>query len=206
MASPILSFRHLPLISILFLLPLLPLIVTQQIGSFFTVIYLNGAALSPSQISCSRLGQPSYCCASGQACAWDNAGQLACCAQGMTCTGTAAAAGQYQQPAVQTKTVYNTWHNDCGCEKTTTAEVNVAPAVVPVTKTVQQAVPTVTTTPVAADANCPHGYTTVTEVNVGQPTRVVGCTVIINRGARWTMGGKRSFGLPALVILLGLVI
>lgn len=210
MASPILSFRHLSHISILLLLPLLPSVVTQQIGSFFTVIYLNGAALSPSQISCSGLGQPSYCCASGQSCAWDNAGQLACCAQGMTCTGTAAAAGQYQQPAVQTKTVYNTWHNDCGCEKTTTAEVNVAPAVVPVTKTVQQqAVPTVTTTtttPVAANANCPRGYTTITEVNVGQPTRVVGCYVIINRGARWTTGGKRNLGLLALVILLGLAI
>lgn len=209
-----LLFRHLPHIAIL-LLPLLPSVVTQQIGSFFTVVYLNGAALSPSQISCSDMGQPSYCCASGQSCAWDNAGQLACCAQGMTCTGTAAAAGQYQQPAVQTKTVYNTWHNDCGCEETTTAKVNVAPAVVPVTKTVQQhAIPTVTTTttPVAAavatpaNANCPGGYTTVTEANVGQPTRVVGCYVIINRGARWTTGGKSSISLLALAILLGLAI
>ena len=209
MVSPTLSFRHLPHIASLLLLPLLPLVVTQQIGSFFTVIYLNGAAISPSQISCSGIGQPSYCCASGQSCAWDNAGQLACCAQGMTCTGTAAAAGQYQQPAVQTRTVYKTWRNDCGCEETTTAEVNVAAAVVLVTKTVQQhAVPTVTTTttPVAANANCPGGYTTVTEVNVGQPTRVVGCYVIINGGARWTMGSQSSIGLLALATLLGLAI
>ena len=207
--------RSLSSISILTLLSLLPLVGTQQIGSFFTVIYLNGAALSPSQISCSGIGQPSYCCASGQSCAWDNAGQLACCAQGMTCTGNVAAAGQYQQPVAQTKTVYKSHYNDYGCEKTTTVDVNVAPAVVPVTKTIQQQpIPTVTTTttPVGAavvtdaNANCAGGYTTVTEANVGQPTRIVGCYVIIDSGARWTKAAKSKISLLALTILISLTI
>ncbi|KAL9628974.1 MAG: hypothetical protein Q9164_007077, partial [Protoblastenia rupestris] len=52
------------------------------------------------------MGQPGYCCASGQSCAWDDAGHVACCASGSTCSGSAyvgAAAGQggYEAQAQQ---------------------------------------------------------------------------------------------------------
>ena len=210
---------------ILVIIALLPFVYTQQIGSFNTVIYLNGAPLSPSQVSC---GQSGYCCASGQSCAWDDAGQPACCAIGNTCTGNAAAQGQYHQTqaVVQTQTVYETKQTDCGCETTTTTPVvNVAPAVVvplTTTATVQQyytpttttATPylytSTTTSPVAEAAtggNCAGGYTTVTEVNVGQPTRIVGCYVIIN-GAQSNRngGGVKSTLLVGLTSVIGLLI
>lgn len=176
---------------IVFFLYVLHFVRAQQAGSFNTVIYLNGAALSPSQVSCSGMGQSGYCCGNGQSCAWDNAGQLACCAVGMTCQGNVAAAGQYQQPqaVTQTTTLYKSQQSNCGCETTTTPNVIVAPAVVvpPTTTTtvVQYSAPTtspttsysytsIITTPVAVAAtggNCAGGYTTITEANVGQPTR-----------------------------------
>ena len=191
------------------------LISAQQYGSFFTVIYLNGAPISSSQVSCSEIGQPSYCCASGQSCAWDNSGQLACCPQGTTCSGSVAAAqGQYTQ---QTQTVYHTVpQNDCGCEETSsTTTVNVLP-VVSVTSTVTTSTSTpniqtitTTTTPVAGAAvvtanNCPNGYSTITEANVGAPTRVVNCYVIIDSSAERLSGGvfqRRTLMLVGLSIL-----
>ena len=196
----------------------------QQIGSFNTVIYLNGAALSPSQISCSG---NSYCCSSGQSCAWDDAGEPACCAW-PTCTGAAAAAGQYQQTqaVVQTQTVYESTTNDCGCETTTTPSVYVAPAVVvpqTSTTTIQQYyAPTgTTTTPylytstlttptavAATDGSCAGGYTTVTEVNVGQPTRIVGCYVIINGETKSKRSGwyERHTWLLGVASIAGLLL
>lgn len=190
------------------------LISAQQYGSFFTVIYLNGAPISSSQVSCSEMGQPSYCCASGQSCAWDNSGQLACCPQGTTCSGSVAAAqGQYTQQAVQqTQTVYQTVpQTDCGCEETSsTTTVNVLP-VVSITSTVTTSTSTpniqtttTTTAPVAGAAvvttnNCPNGYSTITEANVGAPTRVVGCYVIIDSSAEKLLGGM--FQRTALVLV-----
>ena len=198
---------------------LVSLISAQQYGSFFTVIYLNGAPISSSQVSCSEMGQPSYCCASGQACAWDNSGQLACCPHGTTCSGNVAAAqGQYTQQAVQqTQTVYQTVpQNDCGCEETSsTPTVKILP-VVPVTSTVTTSTlppntqtTTTTTTPVAGAAvvtanNCPNGYSTITEANVGAPTRVVGCYVIIDSSAERLSGGvfrRRALMVMGLSIL-----
>ena len=198
---------------------LVPLISAQQYGSFFTVIYLNGAPISSSQVSCSEMGQPSYCCASGQACAWDNSGQLACCPHGTTCSGNVAAAqGQYTQQVVQqTQTVYQTApQNDCGCEETSsTPAVNVLP-VVSVTSTLTTSTlpaniqtATITTTPVAGVAavtpnSCPNGYSTITEANVGAPTRVVGCYIIIDSSAERLSGGvfqRRALTLVALSIL-----
>ena len=228
MTSPRFRLRLRWVSHIVSVFSVLPSLYAQQIGSFNTVIYLNGAALSPSQISCSGMGQPEYCCGSGQSCAWDNAGQLACCAVGMTCTGNAAAAGQYQQSqaVTQTKTVYASKQNDCNCETTTTPNVNVAPAVVvplTTTTTVQQystpsttttspyVYTSTTTTPVAVAAtggNCANGYTTVTEANVGQPTRVVGCYVIIDSGAQSSKNGwyGRMTWLLGLTSVTGLLV
>lgn len=186
------------------------LVYAQQIGSFQTVIYLNGAPVSPSQVSCS--GEAGYCCSSGQACAWDDAGQPACCAHGITCGGSVA--GYYQQPAavVDTTTVYQ--QNGCNCEPTT--NVNVVPAAVPLTSTTTYYPPATTTpvyyttTPVVAAAagdGCNGRYTTITEVNVGQPTRQVGCTIIIN-GA-WSIKSReiaRTAGLVSIISILGLLL
>ena len=171
----------------------LPLVAAQQYyGSFFAPIFLNGAPISSSQVSCSGVGQPSYCCTSGHSCAWDNQGQLACCPQGTTCTGNvgAVAAGQYTQ---QTQVIQQ--QNDCNCETTTTPAPNVLP-VVPVatvtTPTYDTYLQTVTTTVAGAAAAatdaCPTGYSTVTQANVGQPTRTVGCYVIIDSGADKSRG------------------
>lgn len=185
----------------LYLVLLLPLVAAQQYyGSFFSPIYLNGAPISSSQVSCSGIGQPSYCCASGHSCAWDNQGQLACCPQGTTCSGNvgAAAAGQYTQ---QTQVVQQ---NSCNCEQTSiTPATNVLP-VVPVATVTTPTYPinlqTVTTTvagaAVAATNACPNGYSTVTQANVGQPTRTVGCYVIIDSGA------ERSRSLPTGTLFL----
>lgn len=176
---------------------LLPIVSAQQYGSFFSVTYLNGAPLSSNQVSCSGIGQPSYCCASGHSCAWDNSGQIACCPQGTTCTGNVGVvAGPYTQQAVQqTQITYQTVSTyDCGCTTSTTPAVNVLP-VVPVAGTVITStfptslqVSTTTTTTLVAGAAvvtnnaCPNGYSTVTNANVGAPTRVVGCFVIIDSG------------------------
>ena len=159
------------------------------------------------------MGQPGYCCASGQSCAWDDGGKVACCASGMSCQGTAyssgaysngagAGAGQYYTPSStwypqqQTTTVYQSQQcGNCNCPGCTTTYGNVVP-IVPVTAATvlttsyynpptstyyaqtTQAVAEVTT-----NAACPGGYTTVTEANVGAPTRTVGCTVIIDSRA-----------------------
>ena len=183
------TLRQIRLISLVLLLPIAS---AQQYGSFFSVTYLNGAPLSLNQVSCSGVGQPSYCCASGHSCAWDNSGQLACCPQGTICTGNVGAvAGQYTQ---QTQTTYQTVStNVCGCTTSSTPAANVLP-VVPVAGTVITStlptslrISTTTTTTLVAGAvvtsnACPNGYSTVTNANVGAPTRVVGCYVIIDSG------------------------
>ena len=167
------------------------------------------------------MGQPNYCCASGQSCAWDDAGKVACCASGTNCQGSAgggayagngagsAQAGQYYTPTSswnqqqQTTTVYQSQSEDCNCESTPAQ--NVVP-IVPVTiatiatpyvpSTTSYYVPptstyypyTTSTTPAAvaeapANTECPQGYSTAREANVGAPVRTVGCYVIINSGA-----------------------
>ena len=198
----------------------------NSVGSFFTAIYLNGALVSSDQISCSNMGQPQYCCGSGQSCAWDDAGKVACCASGYNCQGSAyssnaGAAGQYYtspsstwNQAERTTTVYES--QNCNCQSSTTP--NIVP-VVPVTvatvyasKTTSYYNPTTstylpyttTTTAVAgqeaevtSSGTCSAGYTTIVEANVGAPTRIVGCYVIVNEGGKRT-GGK-SGGVKALV-------
>lgn len=146
------------------------------------------------------MGQPSYCCGSGQYCAWDNSGQLACCPDGTTCSGNVGAvAGQYtQQPVQQTQIVYQTTpQNHCGCcgcaVTSSTPVVNVLPVVPLTTSPIHpQTITTVTATPVAgavvASNACPNGYSTVTNANVGAPTRTVGCFVIIDSGAERLSG------------------
>jgi len=59
---------------------------------------------------------------------------------------------------------------------------------------------TTTTTPFVAGAvketttvgNCPNGYSTFVEANVGAPTRTVGCQVIINSGTKVVEGRMRN--------------
>ena len=115
--------------------------------SFFTAIYINGVPASSSQISCADMGQPNYCCGLGQFCAWDDAGKVACCASGSTCSGSAYGAGasagawQYQYYSSptsyyqqeQTTTVYQSQSQGCNCESTTNyGNGNVVP-ILPVT-------------------------------------------------------------------------
>ena len=204
--------------SVLFLLLLHYHLTSAQnsVGSFFTAIYLNGAPVASYQESCANMGQSQYCCASGQSCAWDDAGKVACCASGYTCQGSAysssaGAAGQYYtsssstwNQAQQTTTVYES--------ASQSTALNVVP-IVPLTAatvesyytptTTSHYVPTtstappytITTTPgagqeaeVTSSGTCAEGYTTLVEANVGAPTRIVNCYVIINEG------GKRSQG------------
>ena len=135
--------------------------------------------MSSSQESCSNMGQPNYCCASGQSCAWDDGGKVACCASGITCQGTAYSSGAYSQgagagagqyytstpsswyPQQQTTTVYQSPSEHCNCEPTTNYAY-VAPVVTatvvnsyPPTTTSYYNPPTstyyATTTPVAAE-------------------------------------------------------
>lgn len=40
--------------------------------------------------------------------------------------------------------------------------------------------------------NCPNGYSTFVEANVGAPTRTVGCQVIINGGVKMGDGAMRN--------------
>ena len=198
----------------------------NSVGSFFTAIYINGAPVASDQTSCSDMGQSQYCCASGQSCAWDDAGKVACCASGYTCQGSAysssaGAAGQYYtsssstwSQAEQTTTVYES--QNCNCESSTA--LNVVP-IVPVTEatvesyytpkttsyynpptstyyaTTANSPYTTTTTAVAgqeqevtSSGTCSAGYTTIVEANVGAPTRIVGCYVIINEGGKRTRG------------------
>ena len=196
----------------------------NSVGSFFTAIYLNGAPVAYNQISCSGMGQSQYCCASGQSCAWDDAGRVACCALGYSCQGSAYSsnagpAGQYYTSSTtwnqvqQTTTVYTTAGQNCNCQSSTA--VNVVPIVpvtvatvlspqatsyyTPPTSTYYPTTPTspyTTTTTAAAgqeavvtsSGSCTKGYTTIVEANVGTPTRIVGCYVIINEGGRRTQG------------------
>ena len=201
----------------------------NSVGSFFTAIYLNGAPVAYGQTSCSGMGQSQYCCASGQSCAWDDAGKVACCAVGYNCQGSAyssnaGAAGQYYtsststwNQALQTTTVYQSPSPNCNCPSSTA--LNVVP-IVPVTvatvlpysssKTTSYYVPPTstyypstltnspyTTTTISAagqqavvtnSGTCSAGYTTIVEANVGTPTRIVGCYVIINEGGMRTRG------------------
>ena len=193
----------------------------NSVGSFFTAIYLNGAPAASYQTSCSNMGQSQYCCASGQSCAWDDAGKVACCAAGYNCQGSAyssnaGAAGQYYtsptstwNQAVQTTTVYGSPSPNCNCQSSTT--LNVVP-IVPVTVATVQSYYnpttltyhpttstnspyTTTTTAIAgqqaivtSSGTCPGGYSTIVEANVGAPTRIVGCYVIINEGGKRTRG------------------
>lgn len=233
---------HLPSVpTLLFWLSLqYSLTATQNsVGSFFTAIYLNGAPVAVDQTSCSGMGQPQYCCGSGQLCAWDDAGKVACCASGYNCYGrayssNAGAAGQYYTSSSstwnqggQTTTVYKTANQNCDCESSTA--LNVVP-IVPVTEAtvVSTYVPkttsyynpttltyypttstyapyTTTTTAVAgqeaevtSSGTCLSGYKTIVEANVGTPTRIVNCYVLINEG------GKRTWGQDGGVkVLLG---
>ena len=195
----------------------------NSVGSFFTAIYLNGAPAASYQTSCSDMGQSQYCCASGQSCAWDDAGKVACCASGYTCQGSAyssnaGAAGQYYtsssstwNQAEQTTTVYESASQECNCQSSTT--LNVVP-IVPVTEatvvsyysptTTSYSPYTTTTTAiggqeaeVTSSGSCSRGYTTIVEANVGAPTRTVGCYIIINDG------GKRTWGQSSGVVLVG---
>ena len=198
----------------------------NSVGSFFTAIYLNGAPVSPGQVSCSEMGQSQYCCASGQSCSWDDAGKVACCAAGYNCKGSAyssnaGAAGQYYtssatwNQAEKTTTVYQGPNCNCG---SSTAQ-NVVP-IVPVTVATVQPYYTPTTTSyynpptstyypptttyapwtttttagagqeaeVTNSGTCSRGYTTIVEANVGAPTRIVNCYVIVNEGGKRTRG------------------
>ena len=209
---------------VLFLLSLHYCLTSAQnsVGSFFTAIYLNGAPVASYQTSCSNMGQSQYCCASGQSCAWDDAGKVACCVSGYNCQGSAyssnaGAAGQYYtsssstwNQAEQTTTVYESPSQNCNCESSTA--LNVVP-IVPVTEatvvsyyspttttyynptTSTYSPYTTTTTAVAgqevevtSSGTCSAGYKTIVEANVGAPTRIVGCYVIINEGGKRTRG------------------
>lgn len=231
-----LTVIYLP--SVLFLLLLHYRLTSAQnsVGSFFTAIYLNGAPVASYQESCADMGQSQYCCASGQSCAWDDAGKVACCASGYTCQGSAysssaGAAGQYYtssstwNQAEQTTTVYESASQNCNCHSSTA--LNVVP-IVPVTEatvetyypptTTSYYVPTTSTTPpytttttagagqeaeVTSSGTCAQGYTTLVEANVGAPTRIVNCYVIINEGGKRSRG--QNSGSELLLGALGLL-
>lgn len=213
---------YLPLVIFLFSFHYCLISAQNSVGSFFTAIYLNGAPVASYQTSCSDMGQSQYCCASGQSCAWDDAGKVACCASGYNCQGSAysssaGAAGQYYtspsstwNQAEQTTTVYESASQNCNCESSTA--LNVVP-IVPVTEATVQSYyspttttyynpttstysPYTTTTTAAAgqeaevtsSGSCSTGYKTIVEANVGAPTRIVGCYVIINEGGKRTQG------------------
>ena len=144
------------------------------------------------------------CCASGYNC------------QGSAYSSNAGAAGQYYtsststwNQAEQTTTVYESASQNCNCQSSTA--LTVVP-IVPVTEatvvsyyspttttsyynptTSTYAPYTTTTTAVAgqeaevtSSGSCSKGYSTIVEANVGAPTRVVGCYVIINEGGKRT--------------------
>ena len=233
-----LTVIYLP--SVLFLLLLHYHLTSAQnsVGSFFTAIYLNGAPVASYQESCADMGQSQYCCASGQSCAWDDAGKVACCASGYTCQGTAysssaGAAGQYYtsssstwNQAEQTTTVYGSASQDCNCHSSTA--LNVVPIVpvteatvetyypptttsyyVPATSTIPPYTTTTTTAGAGQEAEvtnsgtCAQGYTTLVEANVGAPTRIVNCYVIINEGGKKSRG--QNSGSELLLGALGLL-
>lgn len=91
------------------------------------------------------MGQPGYCCAAGQSCAWDDAGKVACCASGSSCRGSAygqgagAGAGQYYPSSTSswypqpTTTVYQAQSQGCNCVSATTYNGGGVVPIVPVT-------------------------------------------------------------------------
>ena len=217
---PPLPHLRLPSLHLLLLLLLPHASQPQQVGSFFTAIYLNGAPVAAYQSSCAAMGQSQYCCSSGQSCAWDDAGKVACCPAGSNCQGSPYEGAAATVGAAYTTTVYpQPTTTDCGCE--TAGATNVVP-VAPVTVvTSYYSVPTstrvpassvgsTTTTTVQAGqggfvttvvsggggggmmAAVPStkgliacaSVSTITEVNVGQPVRTVGCLIVINEGLR----------------------
>lgn len=236
---------HVPLL-FLFLLYFPFPSLTQQIGSFFTAIYLNGAPVASYQSSCSNMGQGQYCCGAGQSCAWDNSGHVACCASGTNCQGSpyssGAAVGAYnyqssswQQPSSSyyqvapiTTTVFTQQgQSNCNCQST--PNNNVVP-VVPVSQatitTSYYVVPTSTyyvssatttaagqgqvTTVVPAGGGGGQGISTkgpvacatvstITEANVGQPVRTVGCLIIFNEGSS---KGRDLAGVTTLMMVV----
>lgn len=197
------------------------IISAQSVGSFYSATFLNGLPLSSSQISCSGMGQPEYCCGSGGSCAWDDAGKVACCyAQGVSCEGSAygsnaGAAGQYYTSSS------SVWNQQ---EQTTTVYKNVVP-IVPVTVATVETfhTPTMTSyyTPststyypysspttlvaaVVADVtSCSTGYQTLTEANVGAPTRTWGCYVLINGSVGRVAIGILMWALSTLAFIVG---
>ena len=197
---------------------------SQQIGSFFTAIYLNGAPIASYQSSCGSMGQSQYCCGTGQSCAWDDSGKVACCPSGSSCQGSPYGSGA-TVGAVYTAIVYPGAQpqttTDCGCETPVVSSVaTVAPPSM-TTVTSYYAVPTSTFLPASSqgstttttvqepgqggfvttfvsqggggggavipstkgDIAC-TSVSTITEVDVGQPVRTVGCLIVINGGSR----------------------
>ena len=248
-----------PLCSLLFLLLFLlsfpSTSLSQQIGSFFTAIYLTGAPVASNQESCSNMGQGQYCCGAGQSCAWDDSGHVACCASGSNCQGSpyggaGAGAGAYNyqggsssssyyQVTPITTTVF-TGQTNCNCQSTPTNNNNVVP-VVPVSTppatitTSYYVVPTSTYYPASATTtttvpgqgqgqvtevvpasgnNNNNGVpstkgliacatvSTITEANVGQPVRTVGCLIIINKASRTRGDLDDGMTISMMVVLL----
>lgn len=211
--------RFAPRLLLLLAILLIRLTCAQQVGSFFTAIYINGAPAGSNYEICSAMAQPNYCCAQGQSCAWDDAGKVACCASGGSCQGTAAYSGgnQGQYYTSPTPTYQQQCGGGCcGCPPTTTY-VNPAPPVV-VTLATSYYVP-VTTTYVQPQAtavvvqtvvnNAPLStigpvacatVSTVTYANVGAPVKTVGCFIIINDA-----DNGRSEGLKKKVVFAALL-
>ena len=187
--------------------------VAQQVGSFFTAIYINGQ-LSQGETSCSDMGQSNMCCGASQTCAWDDAGQVACCPSGGSCQGSAYYSQTYTSSTWQpekTTTVYQAQNNvGCNCETSTSINNGNVAVVVPETITTSYTsttpAPQITVTPntvVTTAGNCARGYSTIVEANVGAPTRTVGCYVIINGGPR-SRGGSAS-GAGFILYIAGLL-
>ena len=167
------------------------------------------------------------CCESGYNC------------QGSAYSSNAGAAGQYYTSSSstwnqvqQTTTVYQSASQDCNCGSSTA--LSVVP-IVPVTEatvvsyyhptTTSYYTPTTstyspyttTTTAVAGQeavvtnsGTCSAGYTTIVEANVGAPTRIVGCYVLINEGGTRTHGQssrvKAMLGVMSFVaVVLGIL-
>lgn len=160
------------------------------------------------------------CCASGYNC------------QGSPYSSNVAAAGQYYtspsstwNQAEQTTTVYESASPNCNCKSSTA--LNVVP-IVPVTEatvvsyysptttsyynpTTSTYSPYTTTTTAAAgqeaevtsSGTCSTGYTTIVEANVGAPTRIVGCYVIVNEAGK-TMRGQNG-GVELLMGIMNLI-
>ena len=196
---------------------------SQQVGSFFTAIYINGN-LASTQVSCSGMGQPSYCCGSGQYCALDGSGNVACCPVGMTCQGHATVAPQYTQTTSiyqppQTTTAYLQQTTTVYSQQITTTTpgiftTTIVPAVVPYTVVGQQSTVSATYAPVTTyapapvttttvrPANCAAGFSTITMVGVGTPTLQSGCLLIVNSGKPAISSQHGTIALSFLFIMI----